>query len=242
MNLRRGTTYLGSNPPAGGRGRPRRPRGLVIATSCAMVLALTAVLAVAQQVGRTWVERGDAGETPPTAQAVVGTGSLEAIRGAIVHRRGHPDADMFKICAGPHFSATTVGGAHFDTQLFLFDRRGVGLYANDDSAGTVQSTLPAGHPNGPNIRGEYFLAISEFDRDPVDATVRRESKLIFPTFPFDQVLGRFTDTGPITGWHGVAGPGGHYRIRLTDAEFLTRQARCVPQSSSPAGSEQIEKD
>jgi hypothetical protein len=240
MTIRGGTTHLISKRSDAWRGRPRSGWALVIATLCAVVLGLTATLAFGQ--AGTWVERPDAGERPATAQAVVGTGLLGSISGALVFRDHHPDVDMFKICAGPNFSATTVGGAHFDTQLFLFDRRGVGLYANDDSAGTVQSTLPAGHPNGPNIRSEYFLAISAFDRDPVDATVRREPKLIFPTFPFGEVFGRFTDTGPITGWQGVTADSGHYRISLMDAEFLNRHARCVAQSASPLGSEHIDKN
>jgi hypothetical protein len=33
------------------------------------------------------------------------------------------------------FSATTVGGATFDTQLWLFDANGKGVVANDDSGG-----------------------------------------------------------------------------------------------------------
>jgi hypothetical protein len=247
MNAKERTTSLRSRrPPAASRDRQRGRRAWIIATSCAIVLGLTATLASAQQVGTSWVEGPDAGESPRAqhphpAQSVVGTGPLESIRGALVPR-ARPDVDMFKICAGPQFSATTVGGADFDTQLFLFDRNGVGLLANDDSAGTVQSTLPASHPNGPNIRSEYFLAISEFDRDAVDGTVRRASQLIFPTFPFDEVFGRYTDTGAITGWEGFAGPGGDYTISLTDAEFLSRQGRrCAAQPSSLAGAQHIDK-
>jgi hypothetical protein len=241
MNVKKRTTSLSS------RKRQRARRAWEIASGCAIVLGLTATLAFAQQVGTTWVESPDAGELPrpnhpPAAQAVVGRGPLESIEGAIVPRGQRADVDMFKICAGPGFSATTVGGADFDTQLFLFDRNGVGIYANDDSAGTVQSTLPAGHANGPNIRSEYFLAISEFDRDPVDSTVRRQPKLIFPTFPFDEVFGRFTDTGLVNGWAGLAGPGGDYTISLTDAEFLRPAARCVSQPSSIAGARHVGKD
>jgi hypothetical protein len=243
MNVKERTTSLSSRkPPAASRHRQRRRRAWLIATSCATVLGLTATVAFAQQVGTTWVESPDAGQSPRAAQLVVGNGPLESIEGAIVPRAQRPDVDMFKICAGPQFSATTVGGADFDTQLFLFDRNGVGVYANDDSAGTVQSTLPASHPNRPNIRSEYFLAISEFDRDPVNANVQRASKLIFPTFPFDEVFGRYTDTGAITGWGGFDGGGGDYTISLTDAEFLTRQARCVSEPSSLAGAEHVDKD
>ena len=240
MKVTRDTTYLRNKAPAAWRSRQSGRRALVIATFCAVVLGLSASFSSAEQQGRTWVERPNAGRTPPLAQAVVGTGPLESIRGTIGRQGG---VDMFKICAGPNFRATTVGRTTLDTQLFLFDRRGVGLYANDDASGTgtFQSTLPASSPNGPNIRSEYFLAISTFDRDPIDARVSRESKLIFPTFPFEQVFGRFTDTGPITGWRGFGFGTGDYTISVRGAAFLNARARCVPRSSSPASLEHIEK-
>ncbi|MEP0877549.1 DVUA0089 family protein [Funiculus sociatus GB2-M2] len=61
------------------------------------------------------------------------------------------------------FFATTVGGANFDTQLFLFDEDGILVAQNDDSSGTFQSTLPASTLES----GTYFLAISSFNNDPV---------------------------------------------------------------------------
>ena len=70
---------------------------------------------------------------------------------------------------GDSFSATTVGGAGFDTQLFLFDDDGAGVargkVANDDSSGTFQSTLPTAPTpltNGGTLSyppGVYYLAI-----------------------------------------------------------------------------------
>ena len=55
------------------------------------------------------------------------------------------DQDLYRICleGGGSFSATTVGGTELDTQLFLFDAAGRGVYGNDDSQATRQSTLPA---------------------------------------------------------------------------------------------------
>jgi hypothetical protein len=130
---------------------------------------------------------------------------------------------MYRIClkGGRTFSATTVGGAQFDTQLFLFDRQGIGVYANDDvgsdggSTYIVQSTLPAGHALTPQYRGKYYLAISAYNNDPVSAGGR-----IFPN------EGSFTDvvaaSGPgggskITGWSNEGGAAGVYTIRLTGA-------------------------
>ena len=218
------------------RGHNRNRRRLVIAALLTIVLGMTASpVSSARQQGTTWIEDRDAGETLFAAQRVRGTGPLQAIRGDM--RRPGPRADMYKICAGPNFSATTVGGASFDTQLFLFDRNGVGLYANDDSQSGVQSTLPAFHPNGPNVRSEYFLAISVFDKDPKDA----RGRLIFPTFPFSDVAGRFTDSGPMTGFIKFPGTGGNYRIALEGAQFLNRFGRCVPQAASVLGSEHVDK-
>ena len=207
----------------------------MIAAVAACVLGATASSALAGQVGTTWVEREDAGPKPANAQATIGSGPLTAIRGV-----ANFNANMFRICAGPDFSASTENMADFDTQLFLFDKRGVGLYATDDGV-DLQSSLPSGHPNGPNIRSEYFIAISPFDRDPVDVSVARDSKLIFPTFPFEGVYGRFTDTGPISGWQGVSNGDGNYTIELTGAEFLNRNGRCTRQSSMPLGAERIGK-
>ncbi|MEP0852475.1 DVUA0089 family protein [Funiculus sociatus GB1-A4] len=78
------------------------------------------------------------------------------------------------------FFATTVGGANFDTQLFLFDEDGILVAQNDDSSGTFQSTLPASTLES----GTYFLAISSFNNDPVGTP---------PVFP-----GNGGDTGNYT--------------------------------------------
>jgi hypothetical protein len=234
MNHERGTTHHQAS--SRWRGHVRNRQVFVTAALSAIVFGLSAAPAgFGGQQGTTWIERPDAGATLSTAQRVRGTGLLQSIKGSM--RRPGPRADMYRICAGPNFSATTVGGANFDSQLFLFDKNGVGLYANDDSQGGVQSTLPASHPNGPNVRSEYFLAISVFDRDPKDAS----GKLIFPTIPFAQVVGRFTHTGPMTGFVKFPGPGGTYTIALQDAEFLNRFGRCVPQAASAMGSEHVDK-
>ena len=50
------------------------------------------------------------------------------------------DADVYRICLsdGDSFSASTVGATTpttLDTQLFLFDSQGYGVYANDDARG-----------------------------------------------------------------------------------------------------------
>lgn len=113
----------------------------------ALVFLLVAVglLAVPPAAKATiWAEVGDAAELPGTAQITGGAGSLDAITGSLPS-----GSDMFAIfITDPStFSATTVGtpGSLFDTQLFLFDSLGFGVYANDDTPSvSLRSTLPAG--------------------------------------------------------------------------------------------------
>jgi hypothetical protein len=133
------------------------------------------------------------------------------------------DRDMFKVCltGGRTFSATTVGGTGFDTQLFLFGANGLGVYANDDVAGAGPSTLPAGHALTPNDPGVYYLAISHYPWDPVTESGAN----VF--FNRAAVTGP-TAAGlasPIGGWvktEPTEKPGGPYTI------FLTGTQSCIP--------------
>jgi hypothetical protein len=116
----------------------------------------------------TVAEAGDAGQTLEGAQVIPsGSGTLDSITGAI---SGNNDVDLFQISlAGGTFSASTVGGASFDTQLFLFNSSGALLLQNDDFNG-LQSTISSSSL----AAGNYFLAISSFNNDPVGTP---------PTFP-----------------------------------------------------------
>jgi hypothetical protein len=84
-----------------------------------------------------------------------GPGALTSISGTV---SSGTDADMYQIfISSPGtFSATTVGtpGTLTDTQLFLFDASGFGVYANDDAttAFTLRAHLPPGDPNSPTPR------------------------------------------------------------------------------------------
>jgi hypothetical protein len=194
-------------------------------------LAAIGLLATASRAAAdiTWVERGDAGGLPATAQITEGDRfqPLTAITGTIA---GNRDADMFQIFISDpsKFSATTVGtpGTLTDSQLFLFDADGKGVYFNDDaSSNTHHSTLPAGDPHGPKTPGLYYLLITPFDLDPVGPGG-------LPIFPHPGASNRTGVFGPnvfagnlleITGFE--VGPGGlpadqnyTYTINLTGAE------------------------
>ena len=110
----------------------------------------------------TYFEFSDAGETILTALPLpVGT---TAIVGGI-----STDADMYSFYwGGGMFQADTFGTA-FDTQLFLFDSTGAGVWANDDAVSAccgfrseiIDAALAA---------GTYFIAISAFNNDPRDGS------------------------------------------------------------------------
>ena len=166
-----------------------------------------------------WAEVGDAGGLTGTAQATTGGAGLMSITGTI---GSTTDADMFLIyiSSPAAFSATTVGtaGTLADTQLFLFDAAGLGIYANDDNLACAcqRSMLPAGNPASPTAAGWYYLVISGFDIDPNSV-----GGLIFPTLPFDPVYGPTGPGGgsPISSYTGTLFLGtGTYTINLTGAD------------------------
>jgi len=191
-------------------------------------LAIVALLAFARAAAAThisghWAEVGDAGDLLGTAQTALGFGSLTQITGTI----GSPtDVDLYQffIDGGGTFSATTVGqpGTLVDTQLFLFDEAGRGVYGNDDVVGgvTLRSTLPAFHPLTPLVPGIYFLAVTPFNRDPVSSL-----GLIFPDFVFRAVLGPTGSGGasPLSGYIGTGvfqGFPATYTVALTGAQLI----------------------
>jgi hypothetical protein len=209
------------------------------AISTMAMSALVAALSPLQAQAFTFTEIDDAGESLGTAQIIPsGSSLLESISGTLF---GFDDpADLFQISltSGQSFFASTVGGADFDTRLFLFDAEGFGVYFNDDSSSsTLQSTLPANSSFTPTQSGTYYLGISGFDYSPVNAAGER----IFPSladFPVDVpaeniFTGVFGPTGPggdapLNGFDGaILNSGGSYTIALSQAES-------VPEPSSIA--------
>jgi hypothetical protein len=195
---------------------------LIVVSRIAMTLV--AAFGLASTASATpFVEIGDAGNLPGTAQVTVGLGPLTSISGFIGNNapNSRVDADMYRLSIGDPglFSATTVGtgGSLVDTMLFLFDVTGLGVYANDDITGSPRSLLPAGSPVGPQVAGDYFLLITAFGLSPVSG-----GGLIFPAVPRTQVAGPTGPGGgsPITGYTGF-GARGSYTINLTGADFAT---------------------
>ena len=187
------------------------------------VMALTSIAITCVEVKPSlaipFAESGDAGKLPTTAQVITGpTGtSISQITGALGFVG---DVDMFALLI-PNpalFSATVaaLGGSFVDSQLFLFNSARLGVRANDDAIG-LRSRLPVGSVAGP--AGLYYLAISDYDNDPVSATGD-----IFPDTPFTTVHGPTGPGGasPVTAWdNSLASELGTYRITFTGATVVS---------------------
>ncbi len=197
----------------------------------APISLLVIVLSSGHAQAATFTETQDAGEVLSNAVRVVSPESqpLESISGTL-----SGDADLFRLSmtGDQKFSATTTGGANFDTQLFLFDSGGKGVYGNDNDGASFQSALPIGGFS-PEKSGTYYLGISGFDYDPVSPD--GEIFADFPDAGFNTVAG---PTGPggesvLSGFDGARlEPGGSYTIALTGAETETKS---VPEPSSVLG-------
>jgi hypothetical protein len=136
------------------------------------------------------------------------------------------------------FSAITTAVAFGvpDTELFLFDASGLGVYANDDDSGAntlsclpsadsgnpCSSTRPAGV--GPTTDGTYYLAITRSANSPLSA-----AGYIFTILNSTDVVGPDLTMGggsPLTGWDDNVFTGPDFdltafNITLTGASQIT---------------------
>lgn len=181
----------------------------ILRISWSLVL-VTALLGVGSQAHAfTYAESGDAGSLPTSAQAVSDTAMdgtpLQFISGNVesgfVPYEFTDSIDLFEIeLTGGAFSASTVGGANFHTQLYLYDAQGNGIIFNDDADSTVkQSTLSASNL----AAGLYYLGVSVSAPPvlPVDAS----RTLIFPQPPAPAefhpgIIEANPDAGPLAGY------------------------------------------
>jgi hypothetical protein len=193
------------------------------------VLAVITAFALAFVPGAfAAVEQGDAGDLPATANDL-GDGAVTTIWATFTDAA---DADVYRVCLadGATFSASTVGATTLDTQMFLLDSQGFGVYANDDSNGSRGSMLPAQHRFSPTTGGEYFLAVSSYNRDPQSPQGElfqdNFSRFSYPDGVLD--ANGFGAAEPISGWNGRA-PGGPGLYRVT----LTGTSSCVPPDTTP---------
>jgi Zn-dependent metalloprotease len=207
----------------------KRGLGVSFATTSSAATAVTQAFDVPAVA-----ESGDAGELPATAQVVSGNGTLTQIDGALT--TGNVDLYRIGICDFANFSATTVGLTGLNTQLFLFDSTGRAVTFNDDAAATTQSRITGSFLTA---NGDYYIAISGADRDPVSAG--GEMFVDAPTTTERQPTGPGA-AGTLTGWTGTdATAGGTYSIQFTGACASTlgdvaQQARALTAFGAPSPS------
>ena len=183
-------------------------------------LALVAVLSLGVALADT-VIANNAGPLPSSAEDLSADRSLGVIVGSLstgYNNSAFPNFEsVFKIDILNYreFSAKTVSvpfGAP-DTDLFLFDATGRGVYANDDaSAGNTLSCLPSGdaanpcssgrNGTGPTSDGVYYLAVANSADYPISS-----SGEIFKILNSTDVVGPDLTMGgasPIIGWDNGA--------------------------------------
>ncbi len=187
--------------------------GFIRTAACAVIAALALALAPGALAAN---EAGDAGDLRVTANDMGGS-AVTQINGTFTDAM---DADLYRVCLsdGGSFSASTVGATTLDTQMFLFDGQGYGVYANDDWGSSRGSLLPAHHRFSPRSGGVYFLGISSYNRDPQSSQGEIfQDNFSGLSFPDGIVYANgFGAAETLSGWNGRA-PGGPglYRITLT---------------------------
>lgn len=215
----------------------------------ATLLALGTAAASVQ--AQTWTKTGNPGNLISTAQVTVGTGALESITGAFSYTTtgserttiniSNPDLFAIRIDGTSPFSATTLGQPSdlYDTQLFLFDSAGYGVYANDDAFAFGTGALIS--PDISPAPGLYYLGIAS------EGIVARSGSTA-ATDIFDNTVDDTTGATPFTGLR-TPRPGsgplsrwflsssdvetGFYTIALTGASFAgSPNAVPVPEAST----------
>jgi hypothetical protein len=164
---------------------------------------------LAASAGFHWAESGPggAGDGLTTAQVTYSATfeALDRITGGLTASApdlngGSPiyQVDLFKIRVADvsAFSAWTTGSTAFDTQLYLIDKDGKGVYTNDDNGLDLLSLLPAASALGPLSADVYYLAIAFGGYLAQDAG----GASLFASGGLTDVLGGDPASGALTSW------------------------------------------
>ena len=149
-------------------------------------------------------ESGDAGALPADAQFMGDIGSITSITGRI---ESALDVDMFEfnLASPATLSFLTAATSTIDSQLFLFNSAGAGLWANDDMGTSLDAQLTV-----PLASGAYYLAVSSWERRPLEAGN-------LPIFgDMRGVLLSPLNPGIVTAWGGTGGIG-DYTVNVSMA-------------------------
>jgi hypothetical protein len=194
-----------------------------IQKSIVVAFGAVALLGATAGAGQAWTLTENAVVSPgaDAAQLITGNvGILPTFDAAINQLTGSlvgssptttPGADLFKftLAAGGNFLAETFipggGGPNVgNPQLFLFDKDGVGIFANDN----ISAVNPQARIARFLTADTYYLGISGSDLDPRGAT---GGKIFRPN-------GTVRNTSPLDGWvntNNVTVPGGRYGINMS---------------------------
>lgn len=207
-------------------------------TTIALLLtaAATSMAWAGPDIDEATAARPDAGGTPPTARKAKGSGSVTQASGTTSVGLVSGDVvDMFlvNIPNTNAFSASTVGGAGFDTVLWLFavttDSNGNPLEAramsaNDNAtSSTTDSFLTFPAPpatSGAWPPGIYAIAITPAGVAPLGIT---SSSALVPLFTYSAtglMAPVFGINRPVAYWNGAPSTAGAYSIALQGATFI----------------------
>lgn len=214
-----------------------RSAGKLFTLAAALV---TLGLAASSVQAQTYTKTSYPGNLPGQDQVTYGTGELTTIIGSFTttstaSTASNPDLYRIIITGTSPFSATTVGPdtTIFDTQLFLFDSTGAGVYANDDASGFTKGAFL--NPVNPVAPGVYYLGVAAYGAIP-----RAGIGAAFDLFPntFDDTTGDVGFTGLKTPTPGVTGPLTNWFLSGADVETgtysiaLTGTTYAVPEAST----------
>ena len=178
-----------------------------IKTTLATFITSLSLLLASPLSATVILEDSDAGQTLATAQ-LLPEGTSE-VWGSIADAN---DVDLYGFAwnCGEFSADTFLTESTLDTQLFLFDALGAGLWSNDDSRGLLSEIYLAFLS-----QGSYFIAVTGFDNDPLNEVDPSDvnAALIFPNEWEGQYAPSAADT-VLADWSG-GNSTGDYVLRLS---------------------------
>ena len=177
------------------------------------IFTLVLASVYAMSTAQTWNEAGDAGDMIGSSQDTVGVGALTTINGTI-----DDDIDMFRInVVNSATFSITVTSTTIDSMLYMFDAAGLGVVADDDSAGNFLSRID--YTNVTPVTGIMNIAIGNFFSDPwINAA---NGWMWTATSPVNEGPNANGASNPLFSWDSIGVGADTYTLVLTGAEFAS---------------------